>query len=91
MQRHLNKTRAAQRVLNEAELSLRRECVAGVGIETGIERNVIVWSIETRVIQNVEEIGLILQGETFGEFRFLQNLKIHPGLEWGPENVATAA
>jgi hypothetical protein len=73
MQRHLNKPRTAQGVLNHPKLSLRWKCIARIRIEAGIEGDVIVRRIEAGMVQNVKKIGLILQGKPLVDLGIFQD------------------
>ena len=90
VQRHLDKSRAAQRVLNHAQVTMRGSDVAGHWIETGVERDIIVRRVKARVVEEVESVGLKLQAKSFVQFRILAQGEIEPLLERTTENVASS-
>lgn len=89
MQRHLNEPGTANRVLQDPELLTGgcRNRVAGVRIEARVQRDVIVRCVETRMVENVKELGIVTKGESLGEFRLLVHPEIKAGLKRSSENV----
>lgn len=62
---------------------------AGERIEVCIQRKVAVWGVETRMIENVERVGLELQGIALLKCEILESREIEPSLEGGAEDIAT--
>src|SRR6266849_3965044 len=89
MQRHLDESRTTKGVLDQSQLALRRERIARIGVEAGVERDVVVWRIKTRVIEQVEKVRLVLQRETFAHPSFFENREVHSRLKWTAEDVAS--
>src|SRR5467141_2477933 len=109
MQRHLQESRAADGVLDEAELSARGtligtlktnpscSCEARAGTvvrwigEVRIESDVVVWSIEAWVIENIERLHIEAQFEPLPNLKILEERHVHAGLKRPDEDIPAAS
>src|SRR5579864_3283754 len=88
MQRHLHEARTADSVLDDPKRPLRRKRVRRRITEARIECDVIVWRVETGVVENIEGLHVKTQVEPLSEFKILEHGYIHAGLERADEDVA---
>src|ERR1700722_4188734 len=63
----------------------------GKWIEAAVEFEIAVRSVEIRMIENVERVGLKLQGEALLELNFLHDREIEPRLKGSAEDVSAIA
>ena len=63
MKRHLDESRAADRMLDDPKASMGRERITRGRIETRVEGNVVVGRVEARSVEDIEEVNAILQSE----------------------------
>src|SRR5580698_8429510 len=56
-----------------------------------IQRKICVRSVEVGMVEDVERVGLELQGVAFHKCEILQSREIEPSLEWGAEDITTVA
>ena len=98
MHRQLQKAITADRLPDHSEVlwirmgsCQRLRIETGKRVEAGIQLKIVVWGIETGVVEDVECVGLEFQRCTFSDFKFLENREIKPGLERSAENVAARA
>ena len=90
MQRHLDLTRASDGVLNDPQRTDRWERIAGHGIETGIEGHIVIRSVETCMIEEVQKVCRVLQVEAFGDLCVLEDGEVHTRLEGTAKGVSSA-
>lgn len=85
----LQETRAAYRVLNQAQAALRRNrCRAFV---IGEERHVVVGGIEIGVVEDIERIRFEPQMEALFDLELLGQVHVETHLERASENVTAGA
>src|SRR5581483_152291 len=81
----LQKARAANRVLNQSQAALRgNRCGTFV---IGEEGHVVVWSVEIRMVENVEGIGFKPELEALFNLELLGEVHVEAYLEWTSEDV----
>src|ERR1035441_8104181 len=90
MQRHLQETRAPDRVLDHAQASMGREGITRRRIVARVKRDVVVGRVKAGMVENVECIELVLHGESLGDLRHLHGREVETGLERATEDVASA-
>src|ERR1017187_10190038 len=85
MHRQLQEARTPQGVLDDAQAPLRRE--GSRTREIGEERNVIVGSVEIRVVEKIKRIEVEAQAETIVELERFADGRVEPYLKWRSEGV----
>lgn len=91
VQSHLDEARTADSALDQANTLARRWriLVARYRAETVVQTDIIVRRVEARVIEDVEELGIIPQAETLCKFEILEHIKIKSRLERASKNVSS--
>lgn len=62
--------------------------VARETAEKGIEPHVVVWRIETRVIQEVKRLHVKLEPKSLCQFELLEDGHVHARLKWTSKDIA---
>src|SRR5579871_2433247 len=93
MQRHPDKARAADGVLDYPELAGRLVAIGHDGrriVEIQSKRHVVVGSIEARSVGDVEDVQAVLEVDALRDGRVLEDGEVGALLEWPAEQVAAA-
>ena len=61
----------------------------GVRVKAGVQCKIAVRGIETRMVENVERVGLKFQGDTLRDLEILEKRQIESRLEWGAEDISS--
>ena len=90
MQRHLYEPRTPQCALNQSD-SLAR-CggilVARHWAKAIIQAHIVIRSVETGMVEQIEKLRVVPQIETFSQLKILKDAEVEPALEGPSENIA---
>jgi len=90
VQRHLNEPRAADGVLNHAEVASRIAADDDRNFaKRRVELDVIVGGVETWMVEDIEKLSRKFQGKPFCQLCVLVDRKVPSILKWPAENVAS--
>ena len=59
--------------------------------EAGIQTDVVIRRVETRMVEEVEELSVIAKGEAFVQLKKLEDAEVETRLKWSAECVAAGA